>query len=155
MSGGTSELLAVCFTDLAGSTELMGSVGERAWDRLRSDHFTTLREALAAHDGREVKNAGDGILGVFGSAAEAVDAAVAMEQAVDAHARRAGVPLAMRVGIALGDVTLDAGDVFGTPVVEAACLVAAARHGQILCTAVVRTVAGAPTPFGADGQAPD
>ncbi|MCA1844591.1 MAG: AAA family ATPase, partial [Actinobacteria bacterium] len=154
MSAGTSGLLAVCFTDLAGSTELMGSVGDRGWDRLRTDHFSALREALTAHAGREVKNTGDGMLAVFGSAAEAVDAAVAMEQAVDVHARRAGVPLAMRVGIALGDVTHDADDVFGTPVVEAARLVAAAGPGQILCTAVVRAVAGtrssAPfTPVGA------
>lgn len=49
-----------------------------------------------------------------------------MQQAVHGHARRVGVPLAMRVGLALGDVTREASDLFGTPVVEAARLVAAA-----------------------------
>ncbi len=48
----------------------------------------------------------------------------------------------MKVGLALGEVALEDGDVFGTPVVEAARLVAAARPGQILSTVLVRAVAG-------------
>ena len=48
----------------------------------------------------------------------------------------------MRIGISLGDVTLEDGDVFGTTVIEASRLCAAANGGQILATGVVATLAG-------------
>ncbi|MCA1844983.1 MAG: adenylate/guanylate cyclase domain-containing protein, partial [Actinobacteria bacterium] len=145
MGGSASALVAVCFTDLVGSTELMAALGDRTWDRIRAEHFAVLRTALRAHGGDEIKNTGDGIMAVFASAGEAVDGAVALQQAVEAHSRRAGVALVIRVGLALGDVTREEDDAFGTPVVEAARLVAVARPGQILCTAVVRALGGART----------
>ena len=132
----------VLFTDLVGSTELMARLGDVAFDHLRNEHFSGLRQAISRRGGSEIKNTGDGILVTFPSAAEALAAAVAAQQATEAHARRAEVTLQLRVGLALGEVEVDAGDVFGTPVVEAARLVAAARPGQILCTALVRAVAG-------------
>ncbi|MGH9009802.1 MAG: ATP-binding protein, partial [Acidimicrobiia bacterium] len=140
--GRRSGTATVLFTDLVGSTELMARLGDLAYDEVRSEHFRLLREVIAAHDGVEVKNTGDGLLATFGGAADAVRATVAIQQATDRHASDAGVPLSVRVGVALGDVTLEDADVFGTPVVEAARLVAAARPGQILVTAVVPVVAG-------------
>ncbi len=134
--------MTVLFTDLVGSTELMTRLGDLSYDDLRGEHFARLRDAVAAHGGHEVKNTGDGLLATFGAAAVAVRAAVAIQQATDRHAASAGLALSVRVGVALGDVTFEDGDVFGTPVVEAARLVAAARPGQILATAVVRVVAG-------------
>jgi Adenylate cyclase, family 3 (some proteins contain HAMP domain) len=132
----------VLFTDLVGSTELMARVGDAAFDLLRNEHFGHLRQVIARRGGSEIKNTGDGVLAAFPSAAEALGAAVAAQQATEAHARRAEVNLQLRVGLALGEVAMEAGDVFGTPVVEAARLVAAARPGQILCTALTRAVAG-------------
>jgi class 3 adenylate cyclase/tetratricopeptide (TPR) repeat protein len=140
VSQSRSGLVAVLFTDLVGSTELMWQLGDRAFDELRRAHFAALGRAVAAHGGEEVKNTGDGIMAVFPSAAEAVEAAVAMQQAAARQANNR--PVAIRVGVAVGDATLEGGDYFGTPVVEAARLVAAARPGQILATAVVRTLAG-------------
>ena len=137
-----SGMAAVLFTDLVGSTELLSGLGEGGFRRLRRDHFAGLRSALESGGGEEVKTLGDGILGVFGSAAEAVAAAVAVQQATERQSRRAGIPLALRAGLALGDVAFEDDDVFGTPVVEAARLAAAARPGQILATSVVRMVAG-------------
>jgi tetratricopeptide (TPR) repeat protein len=135
----------VLFTDLVGSTELMARVGDVAFDALRGKHFAGLREALAAHGGVEVKNTGDGVMATFSSAVEALAAAVAMQQAAERQ-RLGGTPLSIRIGLSLGEVTLEGGDVFGTPVVEAARLVAAARAGQILATAVVQIVAGSRAP---------
>ncbi|MGH8975328.1 MAG: ATP-binding protein, partial [Acidimicrobiia bacterium] len=154
MSGGpTSGTATVLFTDLVGSTEVMSRLGDVAFDGLRTEHFARLRHAVAAHGGVEVKNTGDGILATFSSVVEALAAAVGMQQAAHQQAVSAAAPVTIRVGISLGEVTLDAGDVYGTPVVEAARLVAAARPGQILATAVVRMVAGnrAPTPFSEAG----
>ncbi len=139
MTSGTATVL---FTDLAGSTELMARVGDAAFDRLRVTHFEMLRKAIATHGGTAVKNTGDGLLATFPSAVAAVAAAVAMQQATDRQGRSSGSPLAIRIGLSIGEVGLDAGDVFGIPVVEAARLVAAARPGQILTTTLLRAMAG-------------
>jgi class 3 adenylate cyclase/tetratricopeptide (TPR) repeat protein len=138
-SSGTATVL---FTDLVGSTELMAQLGDAVFDDLRGEHFIRLREAFSACRGVEVKTTGDGMLVTFTSAVDALAAAVAAQQATDRHARSGGVALSLRVGLALGEVAMEGADVFGTPVVEAARLVAVARPGQILCSALVRAVAG-------------
>jgi len=139
MAGG---VLCVLFTDLAGSTDLMTRLGDVAFDQLRSRHFAEVRQAIAAGGGTEIKNTGDGMLATFTSAVQALAAATRIQQVTERHGRTSEVPLAVRVGLALGEVAVEDGDVFGTPVVEAARLVGAARPGQILATAVVRMVAG-------------
>ena len=66
---------------------------------------------------------GDGFLATFGSAARAVAAAVGIQQGIDAQRFvEPHVALALRIGLGLGDVTVEDGDVFGTPVIEAARL---------------------------------
>ena len=143
MKGGRpSGTVTVLFTDLADSTAMLSRLGEAAFDELRREHFAGLREALAGHGGEEVKTLGDGILAVFGSAADAITCAVAVQQAVDRQARGGPAPLAVRIGLALGDVSFEEEDVFGTPVVEASRLVAMAQPGQILATSLVPMVAG-------------
>ena len=137
-----SATATVLFTDLVASTELMARLGDVAFDDLRRAHFAGLREVFAAHAGEEIKNTGDGLLVTFGSAADALAAAVAAQQATVRPDPAVPVPIELRVALALGEVAFDAGDVFGTPVVEAARLVARAEPGQILTTAVVRIVAG-------------
>ncbi len=135
-------VLCVLFTDLAGSTELMTRLGDAAFDTLRSEHFAGLRDVVAEAGGTEIKNTGDGILATFTSAVDALATAARAQQLTDQQGRAAGFPLALRVGLSLGEVAVEDGDVFGTPVVEAARLVAAARPGQILATGLVRAVAG-------------
>ena len=137
-----SATATVLLTDLVASTELMTRLGDAAFDELRRAHFAGLREVFSAYAGEEIKNTGDGLLVTFGSAADALAAAVAAQQATVRPDPAVPVPLELRVGLALGEVAFDAGDVFGTPVVEAARLVARAEPGQILTTAVVRIVAG-------------
>jgi class 3 adenylate cyclase/tetratricopeptide (TPR) repeat protein len=141
-----SGVACVLFTDLVGSTELMARLGDVAFDVVRTEHFAWLRQAVAAAGGTEVKTTGDGLLATFGSASEGLAGAVAAQQITDRQARRTEVPLSIRVGLAFGEVSWEDDDVFGTPVVEAARLVAAARPGQILCTALVRMVAGSRVP---------
>src|SRR6266568_8915218 len=123
------------FTDLVGSTALASRVGPNEAEDLRLEHFALLREAIAAANGREVKNLGDGLMVAFDSVTAAVGAAVKMQQAIDRHNRH-GVaePLAIRVGLSVGESAREGSDYFGTPVVEAARLCAAAEGGQILTT---------------------
>jgi class 3 adenylate cyclase len=65
------------FTDLVGSSALMTEVGEPAFDELRRPHFAALRAAIERTGGQEIKNTGDGVMAVFGPAAEAVGVAAA------------------------------------------------------------------------------
>jgi len=132
----------VLFTDLAGSTELMARLGDDRFDAVRGAHFDGLGAVVASFDGVVVKNTGDGILATFPSAVAALKAAVGLQQATRTQAERDQLELGLRVGLAVGEVSLEDGDVFGTPVVEAARLVASAGTGQILCTALVRAIAG-------------
>ncbi|MGH3875078.1 MAG: ATP-binding protein [Pseudonocardiaceae bacterium] len=133
--------MTVLFTDLVGSTQLMNLLGERTFEELRQSHLGLLGQITTAHGGVEVKNLGDGVMAVFTAASDAVAAAVAMQQAVQRRGRGAAARLSMRVGLALGDATEYGGDWFGTPVVQAARLVAQCGGGQILVTDTVRTVA--------------
>jgi len=134
--------VTVVFTDLVGSTALAQRLGDDAADEVRREHDGLVRVATAAHGGTEVKALGDGFMLVFGAAAEAVGAAIAIQQAVDRFSRRAPVPIHVRVGVSAGDVAWEAGDCFGTPVIEASRLCGAAEAGQILVSDVVRLLAG-------------
>jgi class 3 adenylate cyclase/tetratricopeptide (TPR) repeat protein len=135
--------LSVLFTDAVASTEALARLGDERFGAIERAHLALLRAALEAHGGREVKSLGDGLMVVFDGAAEALGCAVAMQQAVEAGHRRGEDGLALRVGVASGDVTVgEDGDVHGTAVVEAARLCAAASAGQILATSLARGLAG-------------
>jgi class 3 adenylate cyclase/tetratricopeptide (TPR) repeat protein len=140
--GRPSGTITVLFTDLVGSTELMARLGAEAFDSVRQAHFAALRAAIGRHGGEEVKNTGDGIMVTFGSVVDALLGAVTMQQVTDRQARTGPAPIVIRVGVSIGEVTFEDGDVFGTPVVEAARLVAAAGAGKILTTAIARALAG-------------
>src|SRR5262245_24305104 len=122
----------VLFTDLVGSTALRARLGEDAAERLRRAHRRLLAHAVATHGGTLVRDLGDGILATFAGAADAVAAAVAIQQAIEASNRRISTALAVRIGVSTGDVTWDGADPHGMPVVEAARLCSAAQGSQIL-----------------------
>jgi tetratricopeptide (TPR) repeat protein len=83
---------------------------------------------------------GDGIMAGFDGAADALAAAVAIQQDIDRLSRRSASPLSVRVGVSVGDVTWEDSDCFGVPVIEAARLCAAAEGGQILAADLVRAM---------------
>ena len=134
----------VVFTDLVASTELRSRLGEDAAEELRRTHDRLITEAVEANRGRVVKHLGDGVMAIFTGASDALAAAVAIQQALDRRNRSgsSGVPLEVRIGASAGDVSFENADCFGTPVIEAARLCAAAGGGRILITEVVRLLAG-------------
>jgi class 3 adenylate cyclase/tetratricopeptide (TPR) repeat protein len=143
-AGSGRSTAIVLFTDLVGSTELRSGLGEDAAEELRRTHDRLVGDAITASGGRLVKNLGDGVMATFSGASDAVTAAVRVQQALDRHNRSAAdrARLQVRIGISAGDVTIEEGDCFGTPVIEAARLCAAAGGGQILVSEVVRWLAG-------------
>ena len=122
------EHVAVLFTDVVSSTEMLDRLGDHAAHQLRRRHFSLLREALQAHGGSEVKNLGDGLMVVFSSVRPAIACGLAMQRAV----RTSDDPVDLRVGIASGEAVHEDHDYFGRPVVVAKRLCDAADRGDVL-----------------------
>lgn len=139
-----TKIVAVLFTDVVGSTDLLSRVGPAAADELRDRHFAEMRSALAVHRGTEVKTLGDGMMDVFESATDAIACAVTMQQAAAAQGRRdPETRQDIRIGLSVGEATVEDGDYFGVPVVEASRLCAAAAAGQVLVADLMRTFVAA------------
>jgi len=101
----TTENVALLFTDVVGSTESSQGLSPEAADEVRRGHFSILRQVLAEVGGTEVKNLGDGLMVVFGSASAALSCAVAMQQGVERDNRGRERPVGLRVGLSGGEVT--------------------------------------------------
>lgn len=140
MSSGRATL-TVLVADVVESTRLSAQLGPDRSDEVRRSVFSRFDEAIAAHHGALVKTMGDGCLATFRSASEGVASGVELIDAIGRLARQ--VPgLALRVGVAVGDVTEENNDVFGDAVVIATRLCAAASPGQVLTTDLLRDLVG-------------
>jgi adenylate cyclase len=138
----STQTATILVTDLVASTELRARVGEEEAERLRRVHDALLRAAVEGSGGRVVKGLGDGVLASFAGAADALAAAIAIQRGIARHRRRHPAhPLWVRIGVSSGDVSVEDGDVFGTPVIEASRLCAAAEGGAILAADLVALLA--------------
>ena len=137
-----TETVAILFTDVVGSTELSQRLSPTVADEVRRGHFSILRQAIAEAGGTEVKNLGDGLMVVFGSASRALSCGVAMQQGVERDNRDREHPVGLRVGVSGGEVTREDDDFFGNPIIEAARLCAMCESGEVLATDIVRGMAG-------------
>lgn len=132
-------IVTFLFTDLVGSSELYGRVGDDAAERLRRTHFRVLRDAVTLAGGHEVKSLGDGLMVVFPSAVDALNCAIAMQQAVDRESLRPGSEeMGVRVGLHVGEPIRDEDDYFGSAVIVARRLCDSAEGAQIIASELVR-----------------
>ncbi len=132
------------FTDIEGSTQLLQSLGER-YDAVLSTHHAILREAFAAHGGKEVGTEGDSFFVVFAGARAGIDAAAAAQRGLAAHEFPNGVKVRVRMGIHTGEGRLVDGNYRGIDVHRAARIAAAGHGGQILVSETTRAlVEGSP-----------
>jgi class 3 adenylate cyclase len=130
---------AILFTDVCGSVAQTHQLGDDGHMLLLREHNEIVRSELVAHDGREVKHTGDGIMASFTSIVEAVDFAVAVQRRIDGRNENAAVPFQLSIGISAGEpVTDDHDDLFGAAVQLAARLCAAAEPGDIAVSVGVR-----------------
>ena len=126
-------LSAILAADVAGYSRLMHNDEEATHARLIMLLTDAVEPSIAQHGGRVVKNTGDGLLAEFRSAVEAVRAAIQFQERVheltigDAEDER----LVFRVGINIGDVIVEAHDIFGDGVNIAARLEGIAEPGGI------------------------
>jgi TolB-like protein/class 3 adenylate cyclase len=139
MSGGRVErrLAAILAVDVAGYSRLMGEDEEGTLAALRAVRRELGDPKIAEHRGRIVKTTGDGLLAEFASVVDAVRCAVELQRAM--ITRNAATPaerrIEFRMGINVGDIIIEDGDIFGDGVNIAARLEALAEPGGICLSA--------------------
>ena len=126
-------LAAIVAADVAGYSRLMGVDEKRTHLALKAHRKELIDPLIAAYKGHIVKTTGDGLLLRFPSVVEAVSCAVAMQSGMAKRNQDipAGDRLEFRIGINIGDVIVEKGDVFGDGVNIAARLEQIAPPGGI------------------------
>lgn len=103
-------------TDIVGYTSLTQR-DESAALRLLEEHRQILRPVLRDHSGREVKTIGDAFLVEFPNALDATRCAIAIQKSMyERNARAAGTKIELRIGLHVGDVVRQNGDILGDAV---------------------------------------
>jgi class 3 adenylate cyclase len=128
----TRVLATVLFTDIVGSTQRAGELGDRRWRELLNVHDELTARLVEEFGGRLVKTTGDGILATFEGPGRAIHCAVALREEL------AGIGVQLRAGLHTGEVELRNDDMGGIAVHVAARVMAAADPGEILVSRTVR-----------------
>ena len=136
----TRRLAAILAADVAGYSRLIGADEGGTLERLKALRRELLDPKIAEHKGRLVKTTGDGLLVEFGSVVDALRCAVEVQR--EMTGRNTGVPpdnrIELRIGINVGDIVVEDGDIFGDGVNVTARLEALAEPGGICVAARVQ-----------------
>ena len=145
----TRRLAAILAADVVGYSRLMGADEEGTHERVQAHLRELVDPKIREHRGRVVKNTGDGVLAEFASVVDAVRCAGEIQHAMAdrdldlAEERR----LRFRIGVNLGDVIADSGDIYGDGVNIAARLEGLAAPGGICVSGTVRDHIGDRLPY--------
>ena len=132
------------FTDIVDSTRLLETLGNEKWKKLLARHDELLRGQIVESGGEVIKQTGDGFFAAFDNPGAAIEAAVAIQRALDAEIVAPDVRIGAHTG---GAFRTDGGfaDYSGEGVHVAARIGAAARAAEILVSR--DTLEGVTTPF--------
>ncbi|MDP6572993.1 MAG: adenylate/guanylate cyclase domain-containing protein [Rhodospirillales bacterium] len=137
--GVERRLAAILAADVAGYTRLMEADEQATLEAWWSARKEVIDPRIAEHGGRIVKHTGDGFLAEFSTVLDAVACAVTIQ--TELGKRNAGVPterrMDFRMGVNLGDITVDEEDIYGDGVNIAARLEALAEPGGICISGAV------------------
>jgi adenylate cyclase len=126
-------LTAILAADVAGYSRLMGADEEGTLAQLKAHRHVLLDPEIEEHQGRIVKTTGDGMLAEFASVVDALRCAIEIQRGM--LGRNADVPqerrIEFRVGINVGDIIVDGGDIYGDGVNVAARLEGLSEPGGI------------------------
>jgi adenylate cyclase len=132
-------LAAILAVDISGYSRLMSADEEGTLRQLKSHRRELVDPKIVEHRGRIVKTTGDGMLVEFVSVVDAVRCAVDVQRGM--IERNAEIPrercIQFRIGINVGDIISDEGDIYGDGVNVAARLEALAEPGGIYVSRVV------------------
>ena len=134
------KLAAILYADVAGYSRLTGD-DEDATHRLLSKYLNFIADTIVSHRGQVMHYAGDAVLAKFEAAIDAGSSATAIqkllaEQNVDLLDEQ---KVEFRIGVNLGDVIEDRGDIYGDGVNVAARLESLADSGGICISDAVRS----------------
>ena len=119
------QLAAIMFTDIVGYTALMGKDSNKALELVRQSKLIQ-KPLVEKHNGKWLKEMGDGAMAQFNSALDAVNCAMETQRN-----SRADFEADLRIGIHLGDITIENNDVYGDGVNVTARLESIADPGGI------------------------
>jgi class 3 adenylate cyclase len=122
------------FTDIVGSTNLIETIGDEAWEDVLRWHDDTLRTLIASHRGQVVHSTGDGFFASFANAEDGLACAVAIQRRLAEQRKQQGFAPQVRIGLHAAEATEIADDYAGIGVHEAARVGALAEGGEILVT---------------------
>ena len=133
-------LAAILAADVAGYSRLMGADEEGTLTRLKALRHNLVDPKIEIHRGRIVKTTGDGLLVEFASVVDALRCATEVQRGM--VERNTEVPpterIALRIGINVGDIVVEAGDIYGDGVNVAARLEGLAEPGGICVSSRVQ-----------------
>ena len=135
------------FTDIQGSTRLW----EQFPDAMRpalARHDFLVAEAIADHGGYVFKTVGDAFCAAFPDAAQALQAALAAQMALDAAPWETAAPLRVRMALHTGSAEERGGDYFGPPLNRVARLMATGHGGQTLLSGATQAIVQDALPSG-------
>ena len=142
LPAGTVTML---FSDIEGSTVLLGRLGDRYGDTLAAQR-AIMRAAISASGGHEIGTEGDSFFVVFASAADAVACCLAAQRALAAHPWPGGVAVRVRMGLHSGEPVRHQDGYVGMDVHRAARIAAAAHGGQVVLSDATRLLVAARLP---------
>jgi len=127
-------LAAILAADVVGYSRMMEADEVGTLAALKARRCDVLDPLLAKHQGRAFKTTGDGVLVEFGSAVNAVQCAVDLQQGMAAAngSHPDDCHIILRIGVNLGDVIVEGSDLYGDGINIAARLEALAEPGGIL-----------------------
>lgn len=132
--GGRRVERTFMFTDIVGSTSLIETIGDAAWEEVLHRHDQTLRTQIGSHHGRVVHSTGDGFFASFEQTSDGIACAVAIQRTLNTLRQGDAFALEVRIGLHAAEATEIADDYAGIGVHEAARVGALAGGGEILVT---------------------
>ena len=140
-------LATVLFTDIVGSTERAGEIGDTAWRELLGRHHALVRGELARFRGEELDTSGDGFFAAFDGPGRAIECASAIRDSVGS------LGLEIRAGLHTGECERLDGKLGGIAVPTGARIAALADAGEVLVSSTVKDlVAGSEIRFEDRGE---
>jgi len=138
------KLAAILAADVVGYSRLMGADEAGTLSALKRHREAVFDPAVAAHSGRIVKLIGDGVIAEFGSVVDAVNCALSVQRsgAKRPDQSTSQPTIVLRIGINLGDVIIEGGDIYGDGVNIAARLEPLAEPGGICVSSIVNESVG-------------
>jgi predicted ATPase/class 3 adenylate cyclase len=125
------------FSDIEGSTALLGRLGDRYGEALAAQR-AVMRAAISASGGHEMGTEGDSFFVVFGSAADAVACCLEAQRALAVQAWPGDVAVRVRMGLHSGEPVRHQDGYVGMDVHRAARIAAAAHGGQVVLSDATR-----------------